>query len=319
MAIPSITESMGTLYTSTWEARVEGVKDNIFNDTPYYYLMRKQGGVDTIPGGRWIGVPLMYKKNPTDDWIVKGGTVSISDFEFLTMAKFDWAFLAINVIRFWVDEFENQGKHQIVKIVTAKLDNAENTLVDTLETAAFTAKAGNAILGLPDLVATSAATLAGIARGTETWWDNQRQSGSGRGFSFYGVEDMGTLWRNCSKNRAKQKPTALVTGVEPYAMYEAEVMPMKQIVNKDLADASFEYLEFHKVPLIWASAGPSDAIYFLNMNDIKLAIGAGADFRMTQWKPIPNQTDDQAAQILVAIQQYITNSRNLGVYHTISA
>ena len=41
MGIPNITESMGTLYTSTWEARVEGVKDNIFNDTPYYYLMRK--------------------------------------------------------------------------------------------------------------------------------------------------------------------------------------------------------------------------------------------------------------------------------------
>lgn len=319
MALPTITETMGTLYTSTWESRVEGVKDNIFNDTPLYYLLRKKGGVDTIAGGRWIGVPLMYKKNPTDDWITKGGTVSINDFEFLTMAKWDWAFLAINIIRFWVDEFQNQGKAQIVKIVTAKLDNAENTLVDTLETAAFTAQAGNAMYGLPDIVPTSANTYGGIVRGTETWWDCQRQSGSGRGFSIYGIEDMGTLWRNCSKNRARQKPTALVTGVEPYAMYENEVLPMKQIINKDLADASFEYLEFHHAPLIWCSAGPSTSIFYLNLNDLKLAIGSGADFRMTQWKPIPNQTDDQAAQILVAIQFYATNSRNLGVYHTISA
>lgn len=319
MSIPNLTEQLNSFYTATWEHRIEGVKDNIFNDTPVYFLMRKKGGINTIPGGRWIGVPLMYAKNPTNKWIGKGGTVSLSDYEFLTTAIYDWCYLAINIIRFWVDDFQNQGKSQIIKIATAKFDNAEQTLVDILETALFAAQSGKSMSGLQNAIPTSANTYGGIDRSVETWWDVQRQDGTGRGFSIYGVEDMESLWRACSKNRARQKPTALVTGEAPYGYYGAEVLPMKQIINKDLADATFDFLEFHHTPLIWSSAGPADKIYYMNLNDFKLAIGVNADFRMTDWKPIPNQTDDRAAQILVAIQMYVTNSRNLGVYHTISA
>jgi len=90
-------------------------------------------------------------------------------------------------------------------------------------------------------------------------------------------------------------------------------------VNKDLADASFDYLNFKGKPLMWSPSGPADAMYMLNSKFFEFVIDEAADFDMTEWKPIPNQTKDRAAQILVACQVVTNRSKPLGVLHTMTA
>ena len=319
MAIPAtLTESFDNLYTSTWQDMRTQAVDSIFDATPFYYYMRKKGGIKRIEGGRWIGIPILYGKNTQYTWLTKGGTVDLNEDEILTTARDVWRYLAISLVRFWVDELQNRGKHQIINLVTTKIENAKLSLIDILETALFTAQTGNAMNGLPDVVATSAATFMGIARGTSTWWDNSRKTATGS-FAVYGVSDMRNLFHTCSANSSQDTPNVIVTGQTPFEWYEDEMLEFKQIVNKDLADASFSYLQFKGQPLMWSPSGPADAVYFLNTKYLEFVIDNAADFDMTEWKSIPNQTKDRAAQILVACNLVTSRSRCLGVLHTMTA
>lgn len=314
----TLTEQFDNLYTSTWQdMRTEAV-DNIFDATPFYYYLRRKGGIKRIEGGRWIGIPLLYGKNTQTKWMKKGGTVDLAEDEILTTARDVWRYLAISLVRFWVDELQNRGKHQIINLVSTKIENAKLSGIDLLETALFTAQSGDSMNGLPDVVATSAATFMGIARGTYTWWDNSRKTATGS-FAVYGLSDMRNLFNTCSKNSSQDTPDIIVTGQTPYEWYDDEVLEQKQIVNKTLADAEFIYLQFMGKPLLWCPSGPADAMYFLATKYLEFVIDSAADFDMTEWKAIPNQTNDRAAQLLTACNLVTRRSRCLGVLHTMTA
>jgi hypothetical protein len=187
MAVATLSENLDNLYTTTWEHRKGKAHDNIFTATPFWFWMKEKGKLKTEMGGRFIMEPLEYAKNDSVEWIVKGSAVSLNDFEFLTESKWDWKYLTGSVVRFGVDDQQNRGRAQIIKLMTRKLDNLENSLVDTLETALFAAKSGNSIEGLQNLVPddpTGASYDAGgIDQSTYSWWRNQYTNATGRRYT----------------------------------------------------------------------------------------------------------------------------------------
>ena len=318
MAVPTLTEQLDNLYTTTWELRKGTAHDNIFTSTAFWFWMKNGGKLRTEEGGRFIMEPLEYAKNDTITWLTKGGTVPLNDFEFLTESKWDWKYVAITVVRFGIDDQQNRGKAAIMKLMNRKLDNAENSLVDEIETNLFTAQAGNKPYGLPDLVAdTSTNTVAGIARGTYTWFKNKTKTATSRSFAVYGLTDMRDLLFECMGNRLQDAPDIIVTHTTPYGYYDDETMEQKQIVNKTLGDAGFQNLEFKGIPMIWSPACPSDNMYFLNTRFLYFVYDPMMNFDMTEWKPIPEQVNDRAAQVALACAFICTRPMTQGVYHTI--
>ena len=61
--------------------------DNIFKATPFWFWLTAKERRRTEQGGRWIGVPLEYRKNETVQSFGKGDTISTQDTDPLTMAK----------------------------------------------------------------------------------------------------------------------------------------------------------------------------------------------------------------------------------------
>jgi hypothetical protein len=59
----TLTEQLNTMYTTTWYLRRKEVVDNIFNATPFWYLLTKKGKRSTQTGGRAIEIPLQYAYN----------------------------------------------------------------------------------------------------------------------------------------------------------------------------------------------------------------------------------------------------------------
>ena len=127
MPTTQLTESLDNLYTTTWQAMQETVADNIFAATPFWFWMQNNGKLQTQRGGRWIGEPLRYAKSDKVQFITRGGTVTLNDNQFLTTAKYDWAYLVDSVVRFWTDDQQNRGKYEIVNLMNAKLDNSKDS------------------------------------------------------------------------------------------------------------------------------------------------------------------------------------------------
>jgi len=295
--------------------------DNIFTATPFWFWMKDKGKMRPQSGGRHILEPLEYAKNDGVKFLGKGGTVSLNDREFLTEALYDWRYLVAPLVRFGVDDQVNRGKTKILSLVNAKLSNAENSLVDTLETTLFAGvgAAGGAFDGLQHLVQddpTSSTVVGQINQNTNSWWRNQQHDLTGVSFATSGVDEMRTLLNECTNNRLKDRPDILLSGQIPYEFYEDAALAKLEIQNTRLAELGFDHQTFKGIPMVWSPAC-STRIYFLNTNFLSFVFDPAMFFDMTEWKAIPEQVNDRAAQIATACTTTTSRRRVQGVLHTI--
>src|SRR3954465_4433172 len=322
---PSFTQALDDLYTTTWQKRLPGVFDNIFQSAAFWYWLKDKGKIRPMRGGRFLEVNLQYGKNTTTQWITRGGTVSMNDFKFLTVGQFNWRYLVANILRYWIDEQQNSSDSKIVDWVNAKLDNTEEALVDNLETA-LTGGAGSAtnqIDGLqflvPDAanVASASFNAGGIDPSVYTWWQNQAITMAGLSFAINGIANMRHLLNLCMNNRRMDAPDIILSDMLSYEYYEGDGLPMLRIGNTKLADAGFENQTFKRIPMVWTPAITA-RMYFLNTRFIEFIYDPSAFFDMTDWKPIPDQVDDRAAQVKLACSFVTSRRRVLGVLDTIN-
>lgn len=326
MAVNQFTQALDDLYTTTWQKRLPGVYDNIFAAAPFWFWMKDKGKLKPQRGGRFIETNLQYGTNTTVTWISRGGTVPMTDFKFLTVAQFQWRYLTANILRFGVDEQQNSGDEKIIDWVNAKLDNTEDSLITQLETNLAAGVGGTltppAIDGLQFLVpdsgnvANASFNAGGIDPSVYTWWQNQAISMAGSSFAVNGIFNMRHLLNLCMNNRRMDAPDIIVSDMNSYEFYEDAVLPMYRTSNNKLADAGFDSQTFKRIPMVW-SPSITQRMYFLNTRFIEFIYDPGYFFDMTEWKAIPNQVNDRAAQVILACS-FLTNRRRvLGVINSI--
>ncbi|KKL88317.1 hypothetical protein LCGC14_1925910 [marine sediment metagenome] len=80
-----------------------------------------------------------------------------------------------------------------------------------------------------------------------------------------------------------------------------------------MGDAGFENIQFKGVPVTWSPSCANTRMYFLNLNFLKFTYDPIAFFDMTEWKAIPDQVNDRAAQIITAGNLVTGRRRTHGV------
>ena len=306
-AVPTtLSETLDNLYSTTWRHRLKTLQDNIFDSTPFWFWMRDKGRLQTTVGGRDIAEPIMHAKNDQIFWLTKGGTVTLNDFQFITTSKWEWRYQVGSIVRFFVDDQQNRGKALILQFMNAKLENTKDALADDLEQRLFEGdnSATNKISGLQHLVAddpTASVTVGGITQNDNTFWQNKFFDAASDSFATLGVSIMRTMYHDCSQNKGNSSPDIIVSGQTPYERYEDFVLDSHyRTMSTKLADAGFDNQSFKGVPMIWSPQCANTRMYFLNTKHLTFRYDPIALFEMTEWKSIPEQVKDRAAQIITA-------------------
>ena len=317
--VSSLTEALDNLYTTTWQNMKAEAVDQIFDGSPFWFWLKENGGLEPVEGGRFITEPLRYAKSTRVKFIGRGGTVDLSGQEFLSVATYEWRYLTDSLVRFGVDDQQNRGKNAIIKLRDATLNNSKDSLADQMETSLFGAQSGLGFNGLQDIVPDDPTTgiMGGINAANDTWWRSQTKDLSGLSFGVNGVAEMRTMFNNCGKNLGKNFPNIIVSGQTPFEFYEDSVLEQKRVVNKKMGDAGFESIQFKGIPMIWSASASNTRMYFLNTRFLKFVFDPMLNFDMTEWKAIPDQVNDRAAQIIVAGNLVTGRRRTHGVIFNI--
>lgn len=320
------TQALDDLYTTTWQKRLPGVFDNIFTAAPFWFWLKDKGKLKPVRGGRFLETNLEYAQNTTVQWISRGGTVAMNDFKFLTVAQYQWRYLVANILRFGVDEQQNSGDSRILDWVNSKLNNTEESLISTLETTLAAGVGATAVppaidglqFLVPDYanVASASYNAGGIDPSVYTWWQSQALDMTGLSFAINGNDKMRHLLNLCMNNRRMDAPDIILSDMATYEAYEGSIIPMLRMTNTRLGDAGFQSIEYKKIPMIWSPA-IAQRMYFLNTRYIDFVYDPAYFFDMTDWKSIPNQVNDRAAQVELACSFMTNRRRVLGVLSTI--
>lgn len=316
MAVPTRTETLDDLYTTTWNNRRKEVVDQFFNASPFYMELKRRGGIKyNGTGGRYLEVPLSYAKNETVTSLGRGDTISLSDTAFLSVAQYEWKFTAGTIVRYFTDDAKNKSMQQHINLANAKIDNLRDSLVDKFEEMLFSDGTGNGskdINGLDNLVnSAGTGTVGNINSSTYTWWQNRTKSSSGAA-SVYLLSDMRNLANTCSEGKTRRMPNMIVTTQTVAELYDDEVLEQRSIVNKSSGDAEFLQTSWKGIPIIWSAQCTSGYMYMLNSQFIGLNVDPQINFMATQWKNIPNQLD-RVMQVVVKSELTTTRRKSLGV------
>lgn len=322
-------ETIDTLYSSTWALRMPEIHDNIFKSRVFWAWLTGNGRMKTIDGGVHIEERLKYAKNETFKSIGLGGTVDIVPTDNITLSKWQWKYVVGSLVSYWVHRMKNNGKSALANMVSDDIETAQESATVETTRQIYLDGTGNGSLdfdGLQNIVADdpTTGTVGGIDSSTYTWWRNQFRDCTAINFAVDGRDYMSNMLNRCNDGAAHID--MIHTSQTLWEQYETEiaalqlVMPTESKRNK-IADLGFDTLWFRNIPITYDKNLPSalnTSMYFLNSKTLRLIRHTKAWFRLGDWYQVQGQSDDRAAHILTAGNLVCNNRRRNGVLFNLS-
>jgi len=303
----TITETLNSIFATTWPSRKGKVFNQIFKATPLRMLLFEGGRVETRNGGTYIEEVIEYDENTSSQWIGRGGSVTLTETDPLTISRWNWRTLTGHIIRYWDDEMKNSGKEAIIRYVNAKIDNLRSSMSADLETALFAdGTTSNSIDGLDNIVAEApgTGTVANINRATYAWWRNNYYDFDSDTIGLHLIKRMNKGWNDCGVygTELNRFPNVTVTTQSIYEDYEEEAREMGHVVmnaKQNMIDLGFGDMMYKGHPITWSPTCKAESLYLLNTNYLRWVSDSRANMSLGKWLDIVNQPGDVVAHALL--------------------
>jgi hypothetical protein len=244
--------------------------DNIFKDLVLLNHLNEKGRVRVEEGGTQIIEPLMYAVNDTVATYSGYDTIDLTPQDGISAAEYDWKQMAASIAISGIEEAKNRGTEAIIKLLNAKIMQAEMSLKSTLNAQLFgSAAGGNDFNGLGNIVGTQNNTVGGINSTTNTWWNPTQATNMAATLS---LQNMADVYNRASKG--SDVPDIIVTNTSLFEKYESLLTNQVRYQDVAKANAGFQNLMFKQTPIVFdleLAVDATDApMYFLNTKYLKL-------------------------------------------------
>jgi hypothetical protein len=178
MASPLVVSvDWGDVVTTTLESRSKTLADNITNNNALLAYLKSKGRVKTFNGGREIIQELRYAQNQTFMWYSGFEYLNVSLNDTMTGARFPIKQASIAVTISGLEELQNRSNEQMIDLIEARIDTAEDTFWNQMSAAVYsdgTGFSGKQMNGLSTLIskAPTSGIVGGIDRASNPWWRN---------------------------------------------------------------------------------------------------------------------------------------------------
>lgn len=305
------------ILSTTLKNYVPKLADNVFTARPLFYALTNGQTIRRINGGAKIVVPIIYGTNSTAGSYSGSDTIDTTAQTGITAAEYDWKQYAATVTITGIEEAKNNGEAAIIDLLEGKIMQAEQTIIQNMNTMFYSNGAGNGgkdFLGLNGLVGTgndSGSAIGGIdaTDSDNSWWRSSLTDQSGA----LTLAAMSTMYNNVSVGN--DQPTIIITDQDEYEKYEALLQPNLRYTSADVADAGFQNLLFKGAPVTYDSDTNLDTkMFFLNTKYLRLVAHTETWFQPTPFVRPTNQ-DARYAQILCYGQLTTSNRSRQGMLY----
>jgi hypothetical protein len=259
--------------------------DNIFKDLVLLNHLNSRGRVQVEEGGTSIVEPLMYAVNNTVGSYSGYDAIDLTPQDGITAAEYQWKQMAASIAISGIEESKNRGTEAIIKLLNAKIMQAEESLKSSLNTMLYSNGTGNGgkdFNGLGNIIATVNNTVGGIDSTSNTWWNPYQDTSA----STLSQADMGVVYNQISKG--SDVPDLILTNANLFEKYESLLTANVRYQDVAKANAGFQNLMFKQTPLVFdlaiAAASSSAPMYFINSKYLKLTGMNGHWFNTTDFQ-----------------------------------
>jgi hypothetical protein len=308
-----------SLLSTTLQNYQPTLVDNIFKDLVLLNHLNERGRVRVEEGGTQIIEPLMYAVNDTVSTYSGYDAIDLTPQEGISAAEYDWKQMAASIAISGIEEAKNRGTEAIIKLLNAKIMQAEMSLKTTLNEQLYgSAAAGSDFNGLGNIVATQNNTVGGIDANTNTWWNPTQGTTMG---ATLALQNMADVYNRASKG--SDVPDLIVTNTSLFEKYESLLTNNVRYQDVAKANAGFQNLMFKQTPIVFdleLAVDTSDApMYFLNTKYLKLTGLNGYWFTTTDFMNGTVAGVDARYALVLAYGQLTCSNRQRQGYLTADA
>lgn len=279
--------------------------DNIFTARVLLEHMNSRGRVVMEEGGSQIVEPLIYAQNNTVGSYSGYDAIDLTPQEGISAAEYDWKQLAASIAISGIEEAKNRGTEAIIKLLNAKIMQAEESIKENLNDQLFSDGTGNGgkdFNGLGNIVGTTN-TVGGIDGNTNTWWRSTVDSTG----AVLSASAMASAYNSAS--RGNDHPDIIVTTQTLFEKYESLLTPNVRYQDTNKANLGFQNLMFKQTPVVFDVSCPASAMFMLNTKYLKLTGMNGHWFETTEFQKGTVAGVDARYALILAFGQLTCSNR----------
>ena len=309
-------DDFNQILSTTLKNYIPKLTDNIFSARPLFYALTNGQTIRRISGGAKIVVPIIYGTNSTAASYSGSDTISTTAQTGISAAEYDWKQYAVTITINGIEEAKNNGEAEIIDLLEGKIMQAEETVIENMNTMFWADGTGNSNKdwnGLDLIVGKPNTALGGIdpTDSGNSWWASTETNEGGA----LALVTMANVYNTVSVGN--DQPTILIGTQAVYESYEALLQPQLRYSDANTADAGFQNLLYKGAPITFDGACTSGELMFLNTKYLRLVAHSDVWFKPTPFVRPTNQ-DARYAQILSYGNLTCSNRARQGYMHGIT-
>jgi hypothetical protein len=313
--------NFNALLSTTLQNYQPTLVDNIFKDLVLLNHLNERGRVVVEEGGTSIVEPLMYAINNTVSSYSGYDAIDLTPQDGISAAEYQWKQMAASIAISGIEEAKNRGTEAIIKLLNAKVQQAEMSLKSSLNDQLFadgTGNGGNDFNGLGNIVGTQNNTVGGIDASSNTWWNPTQATTMAATLSLANMAD---VYNRAS--RGSDVPDIIVTNHTLFEKYESLLTPNVRYQDVSKANSGFTNLMYKQTPMVFDLALATDSsdapMYFLNTKYLKLTGLNGYWFATTDFQNGTVAGVDARYALIMSYGQLTCSNRQRQGYITADA
>lgn len=277
MAAPNV--NWGEITASTLNKRRRAFADNVLNHNSLLRELNQRGNIDLVDGGESLVEEIEYAENQTFMWYTDYEAFDISEAEPFSAAEFSWKQAACSVSMSGKKMRQNSGQPQMIRLLRAKIRNAEKTMMNNISTGVYsdgTGSSGKQIGGLQLLVADdpTTGTVGGIDRAAQSFWRNISYDASTDGGAAASASNiqayMNAVWIQLV--RGSDRPRLITADSNYFRFFWESLQAIQRIADARDGESGFESLRYYgpggSARVNYDDTCPTNHMYFLNTDYI---------------------------------------------------
>ena len=240
--------------------------DNIFTARVLLDHLNSKGRVLVEEGGSSIVEPLVYAQNDTTGSYSGYDAIDLTPQEGISAAEYNWKQMASSIAISGIEEAKNRGTEAIIKLLNAKIMQAEESIKEDLNDMLYgdgTGNGGKDFNGLGNIIDASG-TVGGIDSSTNTWWRSTETAVGGA----LTLAVMATAYNTAS--RGNDHPDMIVTTQTLFEKYESLLTSNVRYQDTTKANSGFQNLMFKQTPVVFDVSCTATNMFFMNSKYLKL-------------------------------------------------
>jgi hypothetical protein len=297
--------SISDLIATGIDSRSGEIADNVLGNNPILASLNAKGRVKTASGGVTIVEELSFQQNPNGGAYDGYDPLPMVPADVISAAQYDWKQYAVPVVVSGKEEMQNSGREALIDLVESRIEVAESTMANLLETGLYgdgTGYGGKALTGLGAIVENLAtlsqtSTVGGISRTTWAFWRSYYASTSTATATLLQAA-MNTAY--ASLTRGVDAPDVIIAGSEMWAEYVASLQAIQRFTSADSAKLGFTTMKFMNADVFLGGGigGVVAAKHILFLNSKYLRFRPHSKRNMVSLDPRNSFNSDATGRIL---------------------